>query len=447
MSAQAVATVFVVDDDADHLAALADLIGAAGHAPRAFARGEAAFEAAMADPPAAVVTDLRMPGMDGLALTQALREAGYGGPVILLTGHGDVAHAVRAMRAGAEDFLEKPYDAAHLLAVLARALQTAASRAELTRLQQIVQARDAHPILGESASISALRGRIAALAPLDVDVVITGETGTGKELVARALHDQSPRAAGPYVAVNCAAIPEALFESVMFGLAEGAFPGAGPARAGKIEAADRGTLVLDEIEAMAAPVQAKLLRALQERQVERLGENRLRGVDIRVIATSKAELPALVRQGDFRADLYWRLAGATIETEPLRAMGHDIVLIFGHYAQLAARRYGRPDPDLGFALRRALLARPWPGNMRELKAAAEAHALGLAPVAPMAEPGAPATAPVDAASLPDRVAAFEAREIRAALERYRGNTDLAAKALGLPRRTLNDKMNRYGLRD
>lgn len=440
MSGQA--AVFVVDDDADHLIALADLVGAAGHAPQSFTGGEAALAAARADAPAAIITDLRMPGMDGLALTTALRAAGVTAPVIMLTGHGDVAHAVRAMRAGAEDFLEKPYDAAHLLAVLDRALKGQAARQELTRLQGLVQAREAHEILGDSAAIAALRARIAALAPLDVDVVVTGETGTGKELVARALHAQGPRAAGPYVAVNCAALPEAMFESLMFGHAEGAFAGAGAAKPGKMEAAGGGTLVLDEVEAMAPAQQAKLLRVLEERQVERLGENRLRALDIRVVATSKADLAAAARQGDFRADLYWRLAGATIETEPLRAMGQDIVLIFTHYAQLAARRYGRPDPDIGFALRKALLARPWPGNMRELKAAAEAHALGLAPLVPVAEaaPGG------DGGSLPERVATFEAREIRAALERFRGNTDLAAKALGLPRRTLNDKMNRYGLR-
>lgn len=438
------AAVFVVDDDADHLAALADLIGAAGYRATAFTDAESALEAARATPPDAVITDLRMPGMDGLALTSALGAAGLAVPVIMLTGHGDVAHAVRAMRAGAEDFLEKPYDAAHLLAVLARTLRAKAAQSELTRLQSLVQAQEAHRLLGESSGMERLRARIAALAPLDVDVVVTGETGTGKELVARALHDQSPRAAAAYVAVNCAALPEAMVESLMFGHAEGAFPGAGGAKPGKIEAAHGGTLVLDEVEAMAPAVQAKLLRALQERQVERLGENRLRSVDIRVIATSKADLATLVRQGDFRADLYWRLAGATVETEPLRAMGHDIVLIFTHYAQLAARRYGRPDPEVGFGLRKALLARPWPGNVRELKAAAEAHALGLAPLAPPAE--TPGTAPAGG-SLPDRVAAFEAREIRAALERFRGNTDLAAKALGLPRRTLNDKMNRYGLRD
>ena len=250
------ALIHVVDDDTDHLAALSDLLDAAGHAVMGFTGGAEALSAAALRAPDAVVTDLRMPGMDGMALLAALREAGLAMPVVMLTGHGDVQHAVRAMRAGAEDFLEKPYDAAHLLAVLARGLETAATRSELLRLQTLMQLREAHPILGESAAMSALRDRVAALAPLDVNVVVTGETGTGKELVARALHAASPRAGRPYVAINCAALPEALFEIEMFGHAAGAFPGAQSDKAGKLEAAGGGTLVLDEVEALAPALQA-----------------------------------------------------------------------------------------------------------------------------------------------------------------------------------------------
>ncbi|MCV2865547.1 sigma-54-dependent transcriptional regulator [Albidovulum sediminicola] len=436
------AMIHVVDDDLDHLAALVDLVEAAGHAAIGLSSGKEALAAAGQAAPDAVLTDLRMPGMDGMALMAALRAEGHAMPVVMLTGHGDVQHAVRAMRAGAEDFLEKPYDAAHLLAVLARALASGAARNELARLQDLVQARESHEILGGSAAMDALRKRIAALAPLDVDVVITGETGTGKELVARALHAQGGRVGGPYVGVNCAALPEALFEIEMFGHAAGAFPGAVKDKTGKLEAANGGTLVLDEIEAMPIALQSKLLRALQERQIERLGENRLRPLDLRIVATSKTDLAALVRAGGFRSDLYWRLAGADIATEPLRAMGQDIVLIFAHYARLAARRYGRDLPELGFSERRALLSHAWPGNVRELKAAAEAFALGIGRPIPSggeAMPAAPGT-------LAERVASFEAREIRAALERFKGNSELAARALGLPRRTLNDKAKRFGLR-
>ncbi|MDR7126042.1 sigma-54 dependent transcriptional regulator [Pseudotabrizicola sp. 4114] len=428
------ARLFVVEDDDDHRAALCDLMQAAGHRAQGFATAPAAL-AALTDPPDLILTDLRMPGMDGLALLRAIRALPLDLPVILLTGHGDIGHAVQAIRAGAEDFLEKPYDAAHLIAVVARALAASATRAEVGRLQQVLAERAEVTLLGQSRAICALRDRIAALAPLDIDVLITGETGTGKELAARALHAASPRAGGPFVALNCAALPDAMAEILLFGHAAGAFPGATTARAGKLESANRGTLMLDEVEAMTPPVQAKLLRALQDRSVERLGENGLRPLDLRVIATSKADLRG---RDDFRADLYYRLAGADLRTPPLREAGEDIALIFAHYAQLAARRYGRADPSVSFALDQQLKRRAWPGNVRELKAAAEAYALGLF------------TATPDDSTLPEgtlaeRVAAFEAREIAAALDRHRDNTLRVAEKLGLPRRTLNDKMRRYGL--
>ncbi|WP_395540905.1 sigma 54-interacting transcriptional regulator [Neotabrizicola sp. sgz301269] len=323
-----------------------------------------------------------------------------------------------------------------MVAVVTRALAARATRTEVGRLQQVLAETAATTILGQSRALRSLRDRIAALAPLEVDVLITDETGTGKELVARALHAASPRATGPFVAVNCAALPEQMFETLMFGHAAGAFPGAGAARQGKMEAAQGGTLLLDEVETMPPALQAKLLRALQERAVERLGENDLRPLDLCIIATSKAPL----READgFRPDLFFRLAGAELATPPLRDAAEDIPLIFTHYAQLAARRYGRPDPQAGYPLHQALKRRAWPGNMRELRAAAEAHTLGLLELRADNAPVLPDN------SLADRVAAFEAREIAAALERHRGNTLRVAESLGLARRTLNDKMRRYGL--
>ena len=433
------ARVFVVEDDADHRLALCDLVGAAGHAASGFAGAAEALAALAADMPDLLVTDLRMPGMDGLDLLRAVKARSADLPVILLTGHGDVGHAVQAMRAGAEDFLEKPYDAAHLVSVIGRTLAARATRAELGRLQAVLSERAGVAILGASRAIRALRARIAALAPLDIDVVITGETGTGKELAARALHAASPRSERPFIAVNCAAIPDAMFEILMFGHAASTFAGAGEARGGKIEAADGGTLVLDEVEALPLPSQAKLLRALQERAVERLGENRLRPVDIRVVAMTKIDLRAAAAAGAFRADLFYRLAGAEIATPSLREAGEDIPLILSHYAQLAARRYGRPDPDIPHALTQALKRRPWEGNVRELKAYAEAYALGLV------DPRTDGALALPARTLAEKVADFEAREIAAALDRHRGNTVRTAETLGLPRRTLNDKMRRYGL--
>lgn len=427
--------VFVVDDDADHLAAASDLIETGGHRVRSFGSAAAALDA-LDENPAVIVTDLRMPGMDGFGLIAALKDRGGDHPVIVMTGHGDISQAVRAIRDGAEDFLEKPYDAGHLLLVIERTLKARATRDELHRLRSAMAPQ---AMLGDSPAMTDLRQRIAALAPLDVDVVVTGETGTGKELVARALHAQSHRANGAYVALNCAALPESLFEIEIFGHAAGAFPGAATDRPGKLELASGGTLVLDEVEAMPMPVQAKLLRALQERSIERLGENRLRPLDLRVVAISKADLKALSYEGTFRPDLYYRLAGAEVTTTPLTGMAGDAPLLFAHFANLAAARTGGTLPEITFAIRRALARRAWPGNVRELKAAAERFALGID-----TETGDSPRA-VTGETLSDRLADFEAREIQAALDSCRGNTERAAQLLGLPRRTLNDKMKRLGI--
>ncbi|MDO8883304.1 sigma-54 dependent transcriptional regulator, partial [Pseudotabrizicola sp.] len=357
-------------------------------------------------------------------------------PVVMLTGHGDVGHAVDAMRAGAEDFLEKPYDSAHLLAVIRRALEANATRTELARLQQVLAERANVSILGTSRAMRSFRRRIEALAQVDLDVVITGETGTGKELAARAIHGGGTRTHGPFVALNCAALPEAMAETILFGHAAGIFAHDLHGRAGKIEAAHGGVLMLDEVEAMPPPIQAKLLRVLQERMVERIGENTPRPLDIRVIATTKTNLRLV--EG-FRDDLFFRLAGSELSTPTLREAGEDVALIFTHYAHLAARRYGRPDPDPPWDLLQKLKRRGWPGNVRELKTDAEAYALGLFETKSL-ESAAPGPQ-----TLAQRVSEFEAREIASVLDAHRGNTLRAADTLGLPRRTLNDKMRRYGL--
>ncbi|SOC04297.1 two-component system C4-dicarboxylate transport response regulator DctD [Rhodobacter sp. JA431] len=428
--------IHVVEDDADHRAALCDLIEAGGYCATGFAGGAEALEAP--ERPDLLITDLRMPQMDGFGLLDALKARQPDLPVVLITGHGDVPHAVRAIRSGAEDFLEKPYDAAHLLAVVGRGLRASAMRREIARLQAELDRREGAELLGQSAPIRRLRQQIAALAPLGLDIILRGETGTGKELIARALHAASPRATGPFVALNCAALPEALFEIEVFGHAEGAFPGARE-KPGKLELASGGTLVLDEIEALPASVQPKLLRVLQERQVERLGEHRLRTLDLRIVALTKTDLRPLTLDGGFRADLFYRLAGAEIVLEPLRALGEDIPLMFAHFAERAARRHGGQVPPVGYGLRQQLLRRPWPGNVRELQALAERFALGL----DLPEEAAPGLSAPE--SLTDKVAAYESREISAVLERCRGNTERAAQMLGIARRTLNDKMRRYGL--
>lgn len=429
------ARIDIVDDDLDHLTALCDLVETAGYQVRGFGAANDLLDA-IEDPPDMVISDLRMPGMDGMGLLNALRETALTVPVVLLTGHGDVVDAVDAIRAGAKDFLEKPYDAEHLLSVIRRTLEAQAASNEVARLQQVLSERDQTSILGKSRAMRAFRERISALASVDLDVVITGETGTGKELAARAIHSSSARADGPFVGLNCAALPEALAETILFGHGRGTFAHDAEGRAGKLEAANGGTLMLDEVETMPPTIQAKLLRVLQERTVERIGETAPRRLDIRVIATTKTPL----RQAEgFRSDLFFRLAGTELATPTLREAGEDIPLIFAHYAQLAARRYGRADPDLPWELQQKLKRLGWPGNVRELKTSAEAYALGLFET-PMRV--VPYSGPM---TLADRVAEFEAREIATVLDAHAGNTLRASETLGLPRRTLNDKMRRYGL--
>ncbi len=387
-------------------------------------------------PPDLIISDLRMPNMNGIAFLKALRMQKHNVPVVLLTGHGDVGDAVEAMRAGAEDFLKKPYESAHLLAVVRRTLEAQAARREVARFQTVLAERADVSILGKSRAMREFRSRIAALASVDLDVMICGETGTGKELAARAIHASSTRTEGPFVALNCAALPEAMAETILFGHVAGVFAHDAEGRAGKLEAANGGTLMLDEVETMPMAIQAKFLRVLQERSVERMGDTAAKPLDIRVIATTKSNLRLL---DTFRPDLFFRLAGTKLTAPTLREAGEDIPLIFVHYAQLAARRYGREDPKLPWALAQKLKRQVWNGNVRELKANAEAFALGLFEYEGTNTPAS------GAMSLADRVSEFEAREISVVLDAHAGNTLRAAETLGLPRRTLNDKMRRYGI--
>ncbi|MEQ9325860.1 MAG: sigma-54 dependent transcriptional regulator [Rhodospirillales bacterium] len=435
--------VFLVDDDSDLLTATADWLEVSGFAVRAFPSARSALSALEKEAPDLVVTDIRMPGMDGLGFLAAIRERHPALPVVMMTGHGDVPLAVNAMRQGAEDFLEKPIDADHLVAVLDRAVGKTRLHQEIHRLQQSLQeSREAGGLLGDSPGIRDLRDRIRALADIDVDVLVIGETGTGKELVARALHEQGRRAAGPFVAVNCAAVPESIFESEIFGHAKGAFTGAQQDRTGKFEHAAGGTIFLDEMESMPSALQAKILRTLQERNIERLGEIKLRPLDVRVIAAVKSVRSADHEGSLLRRDLYYRLASVELVIPPLRRRGGDIALLFTHFATLAAARYGRPLPAIDDALLRRLETHGWPGNVRELKAAAERHALGIGDAA---MPDA-AALPLPGETLAERIDEFEAAEIRKALDACGGRTADAADRLGLPRRTLADRMARHGIR-
>ncbi|QXH47962.1 sigma-54 dependent transcriptional regulator [Pseudomonas xanthosomatis] len=432
-------SVIVVDDEASIRAAVEQWLSLSGFSVQLFARAEECLAQLPDNFPGVILSDVRMPGLSGMQLLERLQQQDPGLPVILLTGHGDVPMAVEAMRNGAYDFLEKPFTPQHLMSSLGRALEKRQLVLENRRLheQADLKAQLETTLLGMSQGLQQLRRQVLDLAGLPVNVLIRGETGSGKERVARCLHDFGPRAGKPFVALNCAAIPEALFEAELFGHESGAFTGAQGKRIGKLEYANGGTLFLDEIESMPLAQQAKLLRVIQEHKLERLGANQSIEVDLRIIAATKPDLLEEARAGRFREDLAYRLNVAELRLAPLRERREDIPLLFEHFARACAERLGRSAPAPSGAQLAQLLAHDWPGNVRELANAAERHALGL---------GSPDLAPVnEGQSLSDQVEAFEAQCLRAALRQHKGEIKGVMEALQLPRRTLNEKMQRHGL--
>ncbi|MFD0859417.1 sigma-54-dependent transcriptional regulator [Roseovarius aquimarinus] len=429
------ARILVVEDDDDHRIGLCDLLDAAGHAPVPHASALDALEdLERAD---IILTDLRMPRMSGMEFLDEVKARRIDAPVILLTGHGDVEHAVRAMRAGAEDFLEKPYDVEHLLAVISRALRVTRMTAELSRLRDAMTRGQS--LMGDSPALVAAREALMRVAPLDLDVVLTGQTGTGKELAARILHGAGPVLDGPFVALNCAALPEAGFEADLFGIALGFSDAQPEGRPGRIEMADGGTLFLDRIDALPLGLQPKLARVLESRSVDRLGGRDSRSLRFRVISSAAPGLRQRAQDGTFREDLFYRIAGIEIALPRLAEMGGDVATLFEHFVQHAALRHGVPPVPISISDRRKLAQHDWPGNVRELKAVAERFALGLAPLAASEEAARSGT-------LKERVARFEAQEITRTLQRCHGSSTRAARELGLPKRTLNAKIARAGLR-
>lgn len=428
--------IILVEDDAAVRRGSEQALALAGMTVRPFADAEHAMPRITADFDGAVVSDVRLPGRDGLSLMREVLALDREIPVILVTGHGDITMAVEAMRAGAYDFIEKPFTSEHITEVARRALEKRRLVLENRRLREELLWRGEMPLVGESAAVQGVRRLVAALGPTDVDILIRGETGTGKEVVARAIHRASARP-GEFVALNCGALPESVFESEVFGHESGAFTGAMKRRVGKMEFAGRGTLFLDEIESMPLSLQVKLLRALQERVIERLGGNESIAVDCRVVAASKADLKRLSDEGKFRDDLFYRLNVVTIDLPPLRDRKEDIPLLFAHFLRVAAQRYRVPVPECSDADMDRWLEYDWPGNVRELKNAAERHCLGLhaASDGRAAEP----------ASLADRVDRVERSIIEEALRRALGQVAQAADALLIPKKTLYDKLKRYAI--
>jgi DNA-binding NtrC family response regulator len=396
----------------------------------------------------AVVTDMRLPKADGLSLVRLCQQQDAQLPVVMITGHGDIDLAVESMRAGAYDFITKPFASERLVDVVRRALEKRRLTREIARLrQQLEQGGDIESrLIGQSPAMVAVRRLIMDVADSPVDVLVHGETGCGKELVAQALHAASSRRNGPYVALNCGGMPDNLLDSELFGHEAGAFTGAQKRRIGKIEFAHGGTLFLDELETMPMSMQIKLLRVLQERKLERLGSNTAIDIDCRIVAATKDDLIERGRQGSFRTDLYYRLNVVTITLPPLRERRDDIPLLMAHFTATAAQRFNRPPPELSAAQLGALMHHDWPGNVRELRNVADCLVLGVRhAVLDTIQIGLPPAVDAQGLSLSEAVERFERELIGAELARQGGNMARAAEALKVAKTTLHDKIKRLGL--
>jgi two-component system, NtrC family, C4-dicarboxylate transport response regulator DctD len=433
---------FVEDDAAVRLGGV-QAFRLSGLEVQAFERAEHALRYIEFGFPGILVSDLRLPGMSGLSLMDHAIETDASLPVILMTGHGDIPMAVDAMRRGAYDFVEKPYSSEQLVDVAQRALEKRRLTLDLWAVRQALGHRDniESKILGRSAAIEHLRRMILDLADADANALILGETGTGKELVARSLHDYGHRKGGNFAAINCAGIPELLFESEVFGHEAGSFTGAIKRRIGKIEHAQGGTLFLDEIETMQMSLQVKLLRLLQEKKFERVGSNDLLKMDCRIVAGTKVDLLELAALKHFRDDLYYRLGVVVLEIPPLRDRREDIPMLFEHFVLQAAAEYNKPVPVVSATYVRDLMSRQWPGNVRELRNVAERFTLGMPTRVDTTGSGGGA----GKASLETQLNSFERQLIEEALRGCSGRAALACESLGVPKKTLYDKMRRLGI--
>jgi two-component system, NtrC family, C4-dicarboxylate transport response regulator DctD len=433
--------VLLVDDEEDIRRSTAQSLDLAGFTVSAHASAEGVIDLVTPGFTGVVVADIRMPGMDGMTLLGRIRDIDPDVPVILVTGHGDVQLAVRAMREGAYDFVQKPFSGQHLAEIVTRALE----RRALVLENRVLRAAAGHPddietrLPGRTPAMIDLRYRLRALAGTDADVLIVGDTGVGKEVAARALHDISGRADRPFVVINCAALPAALIESELFGHEPGAFPGALRPRYGRFEHGRGGTVLLDEIASMPVELQAKLLRVIEDRVIVRLGSNEPVPLDVRFVATSKVELEEEVAAGRFRADLFYRLNVVTLRLPPLSARRQDVPILFHHLVREAAGRYRQEPTEPPPHVVAAIARRDWPGNVRELRNAADRYVLGLG-IEGLENP-------VDdiKGRLSDRVAHFEKTVIASSLQVHGGSLKPVYEELGISRKTLYDKMQRYGL--
>jgi two-component system C4-dicarboxylate transport response regulator DctD len=433
-------TVLFVDDEEELRHATAQTLMLADIPATTLDRAELALAKISRGFAGVLVTDIRMPDNDGLWLMRKVLEIDPEFPVILVTGHGDVNLAVQSMREGAYDFIEKPFAPSRLVSTILRALDKRRLTIENRALKREVGGRDKLEarLIGRSDAMVALRKQIRTIAATDADVLITGDTGVGKDVTAHALHDLSARASHPFVHINCAALPVDLVETELFGHEAGAFAGAMRARFGKFEFARQGTVFLDEIDSLPVAVQAKLLHAIQERQVTRLGSNEPVSLDIRIIAAAKSDLTAAVAAGTFRADLLYRLNVVTVHVPTLTQRRDDIPSLFLNLTAQAAARYSKQVPDVPATVLAQMATQDWPGNVRELRNAADRFVLGL-------DPNSEATPATDAQTLSEKMATHEKSLISAALTAQGGSLKQTYEALGLSRKALYEKMQKHAL--
>ncbi len=434
-------SVILVDDDRALRRATRQTLELAGFDVSDFSNALDALNSVTTAYDGVIVTDVRMPQIDGLQLFARIKAIDAELPVILITGHGDIPMAVQAIQDGAYDFIAKPFAADRLVHSIRRAWETRQLILENRALREAAQNVEGDlPLIGQTPAMENLRRTLRDIADTDVDVLVAGETGSGKEVVAQLLHNWSRRRKGNFVALNCGALPETVIESELFGHEAGAFTGAQKKRLGRIEHASGGTLFLDEIESMPAATQVKLLRVLEMREITPLGTNEVRPVDLRVVAAAKIDLADPAQRGDFREDLYYRLNVVTLSIPPLRERREDIPLLFAHFLSRAAQRFKREIPVIDAATHRHLMKHNWPGNVRELAHFADRVALGVAK---------PANSPTPAISgqepLPKRLERYEETIIRETLAAHNGNVQETIEALGIPRKTFYDKMQRHGI--
>ncbi len=452
------ATILCVDDDEAVGRVLEQALRGFGHTPRIATSVAGALEIVGRVAIDLIITDYRMPGTTGLDLLEVLEREERGIPVIIMTGYSSVEHAVTSMRHGAIDYLTKPIRSETLRIAVNQALAVVRLQRENDAVKLELQAlRSRQSILGESAVMRGVLDTVATVAPTRTTVLLQGESGTGKELIARALHDQSSRHTGPFITLNCAALPEGLVESALFGHEKGAFTGAIGRVKGAFERADGGTLLLDEISEMRLDLQAKLLRVIQEQEFERVGGDRPIRVDVRLVATTNRDLAAEVKEGRFREDLFYRISVVPIRLPPLAERRQDIPMLVHHFAERAAAQLGVAAPEINPAVLAQLQARDWPGNVRQLANVVERgvvlgggrslafEALLDSDVSGARDPALPS--PVDEGQAPPAEGVLNLRDLEAnaierALARTGGNRTRAAELLGITDRTLRNKLNK-----